>query len=116
MSSRMLVSCRLDIHYNHPFLCSIKLQRICITLLSLIGCLTLALPLPDSQVNQEIDDLEDLLAVENQIDEGLIAIAPAPVGFPGERLVAIEAAPKDFPGERLVTNDQSAPKGSYAFR
>ena len=42
------------------------------------------MPIPDSQVDIEIDDYEDLLAVENQIEENFVAIAPPPKGFPGE--------------------------------
>ena len=45
---------------------------------------THAMPIPDSQVDIEIDDYEDLLAVENQIEENFVAIAPPPKGFPGE--------------------------------
>ena len=45
---------------------------------------THAMPIPDSQVDIEIDDYEDLLAVENQIEENFVAIAPPPEGFPGE--------------------------------
>ena len=31
-------------------------------------------PVPDSQVDHELDELDDLLAVENQIEEAIIAI------------------------------------------
>ena len=38
------------------------------------------MPVPESQVDHELDDLEDLIAVENQIDKSIIAIEPPPKG------------------------------------
>jgi len=75
------------------------------------------MPIPDSQVDMEIDDYDDLLAVENQIDKAIVAIAPPPKGFGGERLVSIADAPKDFGGERLTsgTNDVASSHGTYSF-
>ena len=69
---------------------------------------------PHGQVDHELDELEDLLAVENQIDKSVVAIAPAPPDFLGERLVSIAPAPKDFPGERLTSTKEE--QGTYAFR
>ena len=74
----------------------------------------LALP----QVDQEIDDPNDLLAVEsarheefsNSVDPFLSAIAPAPPGFGGERLTA--GAPEAVVDYENVIN----PDGSYSFR
>jgi len=81
---------------------------------------THAMPIPESQVEFEVDDYDDLLAVENQIDKSIIAIAPPPKGFGGERLVSIAAAPKDFGGERLTsgtkeTNEVASSHGTYSF-
>ena len=47
------------------------------------------MPVPDTQVNFDaetidLEDYDDLLAVENQIDKALVAIAPPPEGFPGK--------------------------------
>jgi hypothetical protein len=89
-----------------------------------------ALPVPEGQVNQEIFDLEDLIAieseiVENRVNPGLVAIAAPPPGFLGERLVSIQDAPKDFHGERLTSSSSSGGAevtnenpgdGSYSFR
>ena len=91
-----------------------------IILLSILG-FSRAIPFPESQVDHEIEleDLEDLLAVENQLDKAIVAIQPAPKGFPGERLVSrpIAPAPKDFPGERLTEEGATDPAaGSYSFR
>jgi len=88
--------------------------------LASIAVLTHAMPIPDSQVTFELDDYDDLLAVENQIDKSVVAIAPPPEGFPGERLVSIAAAPKDFGGERLTsgtkeTNEVASSHGTYSF-
>lgn len=93
---------------------------------SLVICLTIAtisraVPVPEGQVDHEIEleDLEDLLAVENQIDKSIIAIAPPPKDFPGERLVSIAPAPKDFPGERLTGGAKKVEDpsiGTYSFR
>ena len=49
------------------------------------------MPVPDTKVNFDaetidLDDYDDLLAVENQIDKALVAIAPPPEGFPGKFL------------------------------
>ena len=49
------------------------------------------MPVPDTQVNFDaetidLEDYDDLLAVENQIDKALVAIAPPPEGFPGKFL------------------------------
>ena len=76
---------------------------------------TLATAHPHGQVDHELDELEDLLAVENQIDKSVVAIAPAPPDFLGERLVSIAPAPKDFPGERL-TSTKEEEQGTYACR
>ena len=56
----------------------------CTFWLASVVIFTHAMPIPDSQVDIEIDDYEDLLAVENQIEENFVAIAPPPKGFPGE--------------------------------
>ena len=47
------------------------------------------MPVPDTQVNFDaetidLEDYDDLLAVENQIDKAIVAIAPPPEGFPGK--------------------------------
>ena len=52
--------------------------------------LTQSMPVPETQVNIdtetiELEDYDDLLAVENQIDKALVAIAPPPEGFLGNR-------------------------------
>lgn len=96
-----------------------SLQK-CTFWLASIVIFTHAMPIPDSQVDIEIDDYEDLLAVENQIEENFVAIAPPPEGFPGERLVSIASAPKDFGGERLTsgtkdTNKVASSHGTYSF-
>ena len=49
------------------------------------------MPVPDTQVNFDaetidLDDYDDLLAVENQIDKALVANAQPPEGFPGKFL------------------------------
>ena len=49
------------------------------------------MPVPDTQVNFDaetidLEDYDDLLAVENQIDKALVAIAPPPERFPGKFL------------------------------
>ena len=94
-------------------------------MLATVAVFSHAIPLPeaDSQVNVELEELEDyddLLAVENQIDRALVAIAPPPKGFPGERLVSIAPAPKDFGGERLTGSAKASNEvhdhGTYSFR
>jgi len=72
-------------------------------------------PVPEGQVDHELDELEDLLAVENQIDKSVVAIAPPPPDFLGERLVSIAPAPKDFPGERLTSTKEEQAANTYAF-
>lgn len=75
--------------------------------------------LPLAQVNQEIDNLEDLLAVEssndfisNEINPQLVEILPAPPGFGGQRLTSAPA-----PQGPLASGSSSInPDGSYAFR
>lgn len=95
-------------------------------LLATVTVLAQSMPVPDTQVNFDaetidLEDYDDLLAVENQIDKALVAIAPPPEGFPGERLVAkIAPAPKDFGGERLTSgtkesNDVDSSHGTYSF-
>jgi hypothetical protein len=60
------------------------------------------------QVNKEIDDLEDLLAVEtiNEINPQLVEILPAPPGFGGQRLTAKKTAAKSNKNQ----------DGTYSFR
>lgn len=75
-----------------------------------------AIPIVRCQVNQEIDDIEDLLAVEsnnfdansNEINPYLVEILPAPEGFGGERLT-------NSPGVNANSNAINQ-DGSYAFR
>ena len=81
---------------------------------------------PESQVNQEIESLEDLLAVESDPHENEVSvenfsgptgpilrpIKPVPVGFPGERLTSgggTTGAPAQ--GVHVQNTD-----GSYSFR
>lgn len=100
-------------------------KTILLALLISCPCSTWSLPASDPQVNQEIDNIEDLLAVEsefieNTVDPQLVAIVAAPPGFPGERLVAIKPPPPGFPGDRLTgtsnTNPQENSNGAYSFR
>ncbi len=92
---------------------------------------SLALP----QVDQEIDDPNDLLAVEsnalpiavvghpsssiNEVNPSLVAIAPAPPGFGGERLTAAGSPPgagQGGPAELIEYENVVNPDGSYSFR
>ena len=72
----------------------------------------------EAQVDQEIYDLEDLLAVEsefveeNVVNPHLIAIEPAPPGFGGERLTGAPVAHGGADNHRQQIN----PDGSYSFR
>ena len=60
-------------------------------MLATVTVFTQSMPVPDTQVNFDaetidLEDYDDLLAVENQIDKALVAIAPPPEGFPGKLL------------------------------
>jgi len=64
--------------------------------------LVVLLPLICAQVNREIDDYEDLLAVESSRNEV-------------ENVIAIEPAPADFGGERFTAPKRDQSQGSYSF-
>ena len=72
----------------------------------------------EAQVDQEIYDLEDLLAVEsefvedNVVNPHLVAIEPAPPGFGGERLTGSPVNNQGGNSGRPQIN----PDGSYSFR
>lgn len=101
------------------------LKKSILLLACTVAVFSQAMPIPEaeSQVDSEFEELEDyddLLAVENQIDRALVAIAPPPKGFPGERLVSIAPAPKDFGGERLTGSAKAESNevhdhGTYSF-
>lgn len=75
-----------------------------------------------AQVNQVIDEVEDLLAVEsgsftgevhnNEVGPYEIAIEPAPPGFPGERLTSLNVKEQS----QKLQMDLGNPDGKYSFR